>query len=137
VKLLESMGWTLLIAVGVAVIQSVLRLVSRWKRLRQQAGSRMLETEDFVFWHEWVVTALVVMVIFVVNKSLQDKISTATIVVGFVLLAIGLLPVPLGIGGLLCDADGNIADTKSALIANSIGLIFLLTVVAAGAHIYG
>ena len=136
-KLLESMGLTLVIAVGVAVSQWVLRLVSRWKRLRQQGGPRMWELEDFVFWHEWVVTALVVMVFFVVDKSLHEQISTVTIVIGFALLAIGLLPVPLGIGGLLCDSDGKIANTKSALIANSVGLVFLLTVVATGARIYG
>ena len=136
-KLLETMGLTLVIAVGVAASQSILRLVSRWKRLRQQNKPRMWELEDFVFWHEWVVTALVVMVFFVLSKSSQKEVSTSAIVLSFSLLVLGLLPVPVGIGGLLCDDDGKITDTRSAFIANIVGLIFLLTVVAAGAHIYG
>lgn len=139
IKLLESMGLTLLVAIVVAGFQSILKLVSRWKGLTQQGEEKekLWELEDNLFWHEWIVTALVVMIIFVVSKSAQGNLSPAPLIVGVVLLVVGLLPVPVGIGALLCDGSGRIANGKAAIIADVVGLVFLMTVVAAGGRIYG
>jgi hypothetical protein len=139
VELLVSSGLTILAAVGIAFFQVVIRAVSRWRRLGVTGGSLTahFDLDDWVFWHEWVVAAGATMTFFVVQMSRDGKaVSVAAMGVLLAELIFGLLFVPFGIGVLLCDVRGNIRDRRSAIIANAIGLLFLIAVVAVGVRIY-
>lgn len=81
-----SAFYTALGAIWIALFQLTIKGIARLKNLQHGGGFKSLfKEDDFAFWHEWILAALVAMTIKVVGDSGDGQATAQTIIITFLL----------------------------------------------------
>ncbi|MFH9824843.1 hypothetical protein [Streptomyces bobili] len=94
--------------------------------------------DDAVFWIDWIVTAVSAFFLFLLAAAQENKpIGTPQVFVAVVVLGLGGMFVPFAFRYFCYDGTGRIKGWGHVIIADVIGLLVLLSSVAAGVKTYG
>jgi hypothetical protein len=135
---------------GSALLQLVIKMLSRPNPTGRSWDS--LEREDFLFWHDWIVSGAVAVFIYWVKALSSDanasalgpglEVSTGPVITqGQYALSVGVLLisfvfVPMIMNAVLHDKEGERRlDNKYIIVANLLGMAMLLADVLGGAQL--
>jgi hypothetical protein len=94
--------------------------------------------DDAVFWIDWIVTAVSAFFLFLLAAAQANKpIGTPHVFVAVMVLGMGGMVVPFAFRLICYDGQGNIKGWPYVVVANVVGLLVLLSSVAAGVKAYG
>ncbi|MGJ6969413.1 hypothetical protein ACSDR0_46755 [Streptosporangium sp. G11] len=94
--------------------------------------------DDAVFWIDWIVTAVSAFFLFLLAAAQANKaIGTPHVFVAVVVLGMGGMVIPFAFRLICYDGKGNIKGWVYVVVANVVGLLVLLSSVAAGVKAYG
>jgi hypothetical protein len=97
-----------------------------------------LTMDDAVFWIDWIVTAVSAFFLFLLAAAQANKpIGTPHVLVAFVVLGLGGMVIPYAFRILCYDGNGKIKGWAYVIAADAVGLLVLLSTVAAGVKAYG
>ena len=94
--------------------------------------------DDAVFWIDWLVTAISSFFLFLLGAAQDNKpIGTPQVAVAAFILIAGGMVLPFAFRIICYDGNGKIKGWPYVIVANAVGLLILLSSVAAGVKTYG
>jgi hypothetical protein len=132
---LKLIGYTLAIAIGIALLEGWIKYLSRATRYGPKYP---LTKDDYDWWIEWIVTATVTLVIFLIINSHEHKpVSTSQIVWAIIALFAGYSALPK-LANIFClDSQGRVESILWLAVLNILAGFILMATVAVGVKIYG
>lgn len=126
---------TIVLALVVSGTQTWFKLVSREP---PPGRKHALAMDDAVFWIDWIVTAVSAFFLFLLATAQANKpIGTPHVFVAVVVLGLGGMVIPFAFRYLCYDGTGKIKGWMYVIAADAVGLLILLSSVAAGVRAYG
>ncbi|MFF0293158.1 hypothetical protein ACFYST_08205 [Kitasatospora sp. NPDC004614] len=116
-------------------VQTFMKLVSREPPPGKKHG---LTIEDAVFWIDWTVTAAVAFCAAMIGASIQHKpMDIVTVTLGIAVLFFGIAVFPVVVRSVCYDGSGAIKGWVYVVAADAVGIVILMSSVAAGVKTYG
>lgn len=124
---------TLGLATATVCLQLWLKLISRQPPPGKSHG---LNLDDAVWWIDWIVTASVTLVGFVLLAVANGKqVTLGQVALALFSLFLGYSAMPYGVKMLCYDSQGQLKGWRYIVPANIVGIMILLSSVAAGAEL--
>lgn len=132
---LEITAVTAAVAGASALGQLTLKYQSRPDAAR---GKYRIQLEDFIWWHEWVVTATSGLTVLTIkNAAAANPNGLALTITWIAAFIVGYLILPIYIKGTFYTANRQIKHVGYVIVANCFGFAFLVTAAFVGVKIYG
>lgn len=130
---LNSVAATLCIATATALLQLWLKLISRQPPPGKRHG---LNLDDAVWWIDWIVTASITLVAFVLLAIANNRsVTIGQISLAILSLFLGYSAIPFAVRMFCYTPNGKLKDWRFIVPANVVGILILLMAVAAGAKL--
>jgi hypothetical protein len=136
---LREIGFTLILALGTAFMQTIMKDISRTDLPGKNHG---LEREDALFWSDWTLAGAVALGGSVVAASIQHKVippGRLGLAIACIVLGCSAFPFFLRIAAYGPGARIKQWGWKGfgwVFVANAVGILILLGAVAAGVSVY-
>jgi hypothetical protein len=131
----KVLAFTTGIAFAIALLQLWLKLLSRRPPPGKNHG---LVPEDFVWWIEWVVAASVALALTLIVASYNGRVIPFSQVLSTIIaLLCGFSILPYLAKVYAYDKNGQVKGWREIVVMNVLGMLILLSAVAAGVKAYG
>ncbi len=124
---------TLGLASATVILQLWLKLISRQP---PPGKSHALNLDDAVWWIDWIVTATITLVVFVLLAVANNRqVTLGQVGMAILSLFLGFSAIPYAVKMLCYDNTGRLKGWLYLVPANVMGIVILLASVAAGAEL--